>query len=90
MYFSAERKYDSTNKITTRARDEMGIFNFKMGVNGQEVIVQTRDAVEEIERETIVNALHNNNGSRVKAAKALGISRTSLYEKMEKHNIAVE
>ena len=49
-----------------------------------------KQIVEEIERETIVNALHNNNGSRVKAAKALGISRTSLYEKMEKHNIAVE
>ena len=49
-----------------------------------------KQIVDEIERQTIVNALHNNNGSRVKAAKALGISRTSLYEKMEKHNIAVE
>ncbi|MBR6529260.1 MAG: sigma 54-interacting transcriptional regulator [Firmicutes bacterium] len=48
-----------------------------------------KQIVDEVERETLVNALHNNNGSRVKAAKALGISRTSLYEKMEKHNIAV-
>lgn len=46
--------------------------------------------MDEVERETLVDALHNNNGSRVKAAKDLGISRTSLYEKMEKHNIAVE
>ena len=46
--------------------------------------------MDEVERETLVDALHNNNGSRVKAAKALGISRTSLYDKMEKHNIAVE
>ena len=44
VYFSAERKYDSANKMTTRERDEFGIFNFKMGVNGQEVVVQTRDA----------------------------------------------
>ena len=49
-----------------------------------------KQIVDEAERESIVNALHDNNGSRVKAAKALGISRTSLYEKMEKHNIAVE
>ena len=27
VYFSAERKYDSTNKMTTRERDEFGIFN---------------------------------------------------------------
>ena len=60
------------------------------GLERSSEIKTLKQIVDEIERQTIVNALHNNNGSRVKAAKALGISRTSLYEKMEKHNIAVE
>ena len=60
------------------------------GLEKSSEIKTLKQIVDEIERQTIVNALHNNNGSRVKAAKALGISRTSLYEKMEKHNIAVE
>ena len=43
-----------------------------------------------VERQTIVDALMKQGGSRTKAAKALGLSRTSLYEKMEKHNIRLD
>ena len=44
VYFSMERKYDSSLKMTTRERDETGCFTYVMGVNGQEVTVQTKDA----------------------------------------------
>ena len=44
VYFSKSRMYDSSNKMTTRERDETGCFTYVMGVNGQEVTVQTKDA----------------------------------------------
>ncbi len=44
VYFSKTRKYDSTNKITTRERDAMGCFTYEMAVNGGPVTVQTKDA----------------------------------------------
>ncbi len=44
VYFSAARKYDSTNKITTRERDETGCFTYEMALNGAPVTVQTKDA----------------------------------------------
>lgn len=46
-----------------------------------------RDAVEEIEKSTILNCLKAMNYNKLKAAKVLGISRTSLYEKIEKYKI---
>ncbi|MBM7561878.1 sigma-54 interaction domain-containing protein [Fusibacter tunisiensis] len=46
-----------------------------------------REAVEEIEKSTILNCLKVMNYNKLKAAKVLGISRTSLYEKIEKYKI---
>ena len=49
-----------------------------------------KEIMADVERQTIVDALMKQGGSRTKAAKALGLSRTSLYEKMEKHNIRLD
>ncbi len=46
-----------------------------------------RDAIEEIEKTTIMNCLKAMNYNKLKAAKVLGISRTSLYEKIEKYHL---
>lgn len=46
-----------------------------------------KETIEETERLLIVDALIDNSGRKNLAAKALGISRTSLYEKIEKYNI---
>lgn len=45
--------------------------------------------METVEKEAIVQALSETGNNRAKAARALGISRSSLYEKMEKHGISI-
>jgi DNA-binding NtrC family response regulator len=41
----------------------------------------------EIEKQALINALNNNKGSVLKAAKELGLARQTMYNKMQKHNL---
>ena len=43
--------------------------------------------LDEIERQTILQALHRHKGNLTQVAMALGISRAALYRRLEKHNI---
>ena len=45
-------------------------------------------ALQDIEREHIVDVLRQVNGNRMAAAKVLGISRRALYRRLERHQIA--
>ena len=45
------------------------------------------EVLNKAEKEAIISALNAFNGNKSKVAKALEISRTTLYEKMTKHNI---
>jgi len=47
-------------------------------------------AMDEYEKNIILNALESNQNNKTKVAHLLGISRTSLYEKMKKHDIIQE
>lgn len=49
--------------------------------------VSLREARDRIEREMIAAAIDHYNGSIVKAAEALGVSRPTLYDLMKKHNL---
>ena len=49
-----------------------------------------RSILAETERQVIVEALRNAGGNKSKAAKILGIHRTSLYEKMRAHGLDPE
>lgn len=44
-------------------------------------------SMEEVEKATIIQALQNHDGNISKAAKALGLGRTTLYRKMNKYGI---
>ncbi|MTI46465.1 sigma-54 interaction domain-containing protein [Sporosalibacterium faouarense] len=46
-----------------------------------------KDIVEDAEKEAIVRCLEHTNGNKLRAAKMLDISRSSLYDKIEKYNI---
>ena len=50
-------------------------------------LVTLREAVEEVEKASILSCLKAVHYNKLKAAKILGISRTSLYEKIEKYQI---
>jgi DNA-binding NtrC family response regulator len=52
--------------------------------------VDLGDLVDEYERRLILDALEKSNGVKSRAAKILGIKRTTLVEKMKKKNIAFE
>ena len=52
--------------------------------------VDLGDLVDEYERRLIVDALEKSNGVKSRAAKILGIKRTTLVEKMKKKNIVFE
>jgi len=49
--------------------------------------VSLREAKDRIELEMISAAIENQNGSIVKAAEALGVSRPTLYDLMKKHKL---
>lgn len=46
-----------------------------------------KDLLEEVEKQALIKALNESGGSKVKAAKALGIGRSSFYEKLEKYHL---
>jgi DNA-binding NtrC family response regulator len=47
-------------------------------------------ALDELEREHIIDVLRQVNGNRMAAAKVLGISRRALYRRLERHRITDE
>ena len=61
------------------------ISNF--GDNPRHGKIALDQAVADYEKATIVNALKNSQGHKVKTAAALGISRAALYVKMKKYGI---
>lgn len=46
--------------------------------------------LDEIERQTILNAIDKCNGNMQQTARTLGISRQALYRRLEKYNIKYE
>jgi two-component system NtrC family response regulator len=50
-------------------------------------VVTLKEARDRVEREMISKAIDQQNGSIVKAAEELGVSRPTLYDLMKKHNL---
>ncbi len=57
------------------------------GIMKNKVVRELKEVIEEAERQAIIDSLIICKGNRTLAAETLGISRTSLYEKMAKYNI---
>ena len=57
------------------------------GDNTRHVKIALDQAVADSEKATIINALKNFQGHKIKTAAALGISRTTLFNKMKKYRI---
>lgn len=52
-----------------------------------DIVVQVGSSLDEMERITIAKTLEYNGGNRKRTAEILGISRRSLYNKLEKYNL---
>lgn len=59
------------------------------GIMEDKQIKTLKSALEEVEKRTIIDSLMITNGNKTLAAKELGISRTSLYEKVSKYKIDI-
>ena len=59
--------------------------NFGDNTNHRKIVLD--QAVADCEKATILSALKNSQGHKVKTASALGISRTTLFNKMKKYGI---
>jgi PAS domain S-box-containing protein len=57
------------------------------GYKGSSSTLTLSEVMEETERNTIINYLEVMNGNKSETAKVLGISRTTLYEKMNKYGL---
>jgi len=57
---------------------------------GQEIRIQAGTPLPDIERVSIIKTLQMARGNKLKAAEMLGISRRSLYNKLEEYNIDEE
>ena len=57
------------------------------GYKGTSSNLTLAEVIEETERHTIINYLELMNGNKSETAKLLGISRTTLYEKMNKYGL---
>jgi len=59
------------------------------GMVGIESVRSLKETMEKVEKEVLVNSLILSKGNKTEAAESLGISRTSLYEKLNKYNINI-
>lgn len=62
----------------------------QVAIKENEEIVPLPQLIENIEREAIIKALEKTEGNKSKAAKILGISRKSLFNKIRQYNIPTE
>lgn len=76
---SADKKFDKFKNMT-----EINLIN---STNLHKENFNLKDLLQEIETHYISQAITNNKGVISKAAKSLGVRRTTLVEKMKKYNI---
>jgi len=74
----------------TIRKNELPVFVRKGLQAGQEIRIQTGSTLPEIERVSIIKTLQMAKGNKLKAAEILGISRRSLYNKLEEYDIKEE
>lgn len=68
---------------------EKGDFALQGGAEDDAPVIKGSASLEELEKEAIKNALDQSEGNMTRASRILGITRQSLYRKMEKHGIKV-
>ncbi|MEA5135220.1 MAG: sigma 54-interacting transcriptional regulator [Candidatus Fimivivens sp.] len=90
------RELENAMERASNFVDEDGIIKIKhlqnkvLGTDFGCEKMNLKDILEDTERTTILRAISKHNGVKTNVANELGISRTSLYEKMVKYNISLD
>ncbi len=58
-----------------------------INVKSVSLLEKAKNVAEQVEKESIIKALTRAGGNKTKAAELLGIHRTTLYQKLKKHDI---
>lgn len=88
-----ERAINFIDKEATILIDHLPYYIRKEVANNSEEksekLGSLKEIIEDVEKKSIVRTLEETDNNKYKAAKLLGISRTSLYEKMKRYDIEV-
>jgi transcriptional regulator of acetoin/glycerol metabolism len=61
--------------------------DLNLSISGKATVDTKGRTLDEIEKEALINALNECGGNVVQAAKSLGITRQTIYNKMKKYGI---
>jgi DNA-binding NtrC family response regulator len=78
LLLAGKQQLTQADFLATCAVDE-GVPGARLGVDGM--------TLEQVERHMIEQALHQHTGNISRVAKALGLSRTALYRRLERHGL---
>ena len=67
--------------------DSLKISELNLSTSSKPLAMNQTRTLEEIERDALISALQANQGNILQAAKSLGITRQTLYNKMKKYGI---
>jgi DNA-binding NtrC family response regulator len=81
LQHTLEKAIILTNNETLTAGD------FNLSISSRPVQTSPLKTLDDLEKEALQQALHNHKGNIVHAAKALGITRQTFYNKMKKYGI---
>jgi two-component system NtrC family response regulator len=79
LLLSGKTRLVQADFIATNAVDDSGA-SVRLGVDGM--------TIEQVERQMIAQALQQHAGNISRVAKTLGLSRTALYRRLERHGLA--
>lgn len=86
---NGELSFEILDEFEDIKKEFIDIDNNSNEIISENILEETFN-LENIEKETIINAIKYNNYNISKTAKSLGVSRNTLYLKIKKYNIKIE
>ncbi|HEY0744913.1 MAG TPA: sigma-54 dependent transcriptional regulator [Chryseosolibacter sp.] len=82
-----ELKHTVEKAVILCDHDTIDADDLALSISGKPIPSNSEKTLEDIEKDAMVNALNSHGGNIVHAARALGITRQTLYNKMKKYGI---
>jgi two-component system response regulator HydG len=82
-----ELQHTMEKAVILGSGDSLKISELNLSTSSKPLAMNQTRTLEEIERDALISALQANQGNILQAAKSLGITRQTLYNKMKKYGI---